>query len=170
MTRPGHRRCSLKEGSEAAGPATDLERRPNGLNPTLGALGRSGDGFVWSSSSDEALWRLVGVGKEEVDGGVKVDHALKDAALGASFGEDGEESLDGVEPAGTGRREVEGPARVTPNLSRSSLVEPLDALAVLRMALAPQEHMQASITDRRRSWASDFSRPRGGPSSGRRAR
>ena len=55
---------------------------------------------------------LVVVGDEAVDGGLEIDDALEDAALEATLGEDGEEALDGVEPAGGGRGEVEGPARM----------------------------------------------------------
>jgi hypothetical protein len=59
---------------------------------------------------NEGLRMLVIFGDEAVDGGLKIDNALEDAAFEAALGEDGEEALDGVEPAGRGRREVERPA------------------------------------------------------------
>ena len=68
--------------------------------PTFG----SGDDFVWIGGPDEGLWLLIMVGDEAVDGGLQVDDALEDAALETTLGEDGEEALDGVEPAGRGRR------------------------------------------------------------------
>ena len=59
-----------------------------------------------------------------VDGGLKVDDGEKDAAFEAPFCECGEEGLDGVEPGGGGRREVEGPARMAlePNFDLGVLV------------------------------------------------
>ena len=45
-----------------------------------------------------------------VDCGLELDDASKDAALEASLCEGGEEALDGVEPRGAGRGEVEGDA------------------------------------------------------------
>ena len=87
--------------------------------PTFG----SGDDFVWIGGPDEGLWLLIMVGDEAVDGGLQVDDAFEDAALETTLGEDGEEALDGVEPAGRGRREVERPAGVT--------AQPFDHLGVL---------------------------------------
>ena len=49
---------------------------------------------------------------EAVDGGLKVDDGMEDAALEASAGELCEEALDGVEPRTRCRRKVEGPAWV----------------------------------------------------------
>jgi hypothetical protein len=55
----------------------------------------------------------VVVVEEAVDGGLEVGDGSEDAALEASSGQDGEESLDGVEPGGRGRGEVECRARMT---------------------------------------------------------
>ena len=87
--------------------------------PTIGG----GDDFVWIGGPDEGLWLLVVVGDEAIDGGLEIDDAFEDAALEAPLGEDGEETLDGVEPTGRGGREMEAPARMTP--------QPFDHLGVL---------------------------------------
>jgi hypothetical protein len=50
--------------------------------------------------------------EEAVDGGLQIDHGLEDATLETALGEGREEALDGVEPGGRGRREVECPARM----------------------------------------------------------
>ena len=71
--------------------------------------GSGGDDFVWIGGPDEGPGLLVVVGDEAVDGGLEVDDALEDTALEAALGEDGEEALDGVEPAGRSGREVERP-------------------------------------------------------------
>ena len=71
-----------------------------------------GDDLVWIGGPDEGLRLLVVVGDEAVDGGLKIDDALEDASLEATLAEDGEDALDGVEPTGRCRREVEGPARM----------------------------------------------------------
>jgi hypothetical protein len=69
-----------------------------------------GDDFVWIGGPDEGLWLLVVVGDEAIDGGPEIDDAFEDAALEAPLGEDGEKTLDGVEPTGRGGREMEAPA------------------------------------------------------------
>src|SRR5450759_2401787 len=53
--------------------------------------------------------RLTGIGFSEVsvDGGLEVGDAFEDAALQSLPGQFGEEALDGVEPGGRGRGEVE---------------------------------------------------------------
>src|ERR1700692_584672 len=66
--------------------------------PTIGG----GDDFVWIGGPDEGIWLLVVVGDEAIDGGLEIDDAFEDAALEAPLGEDGEETLDGVEPTGRG--------------------------------------------------------------------
>ena len=63
------------------------------------------------------------VDDEAVDGGLQIDDALENAALETTPGEDGEEALDGVEPAGGGGREVERPAGMS--------AQPFDHLGVL---------------------------------------
>src|SRR6266436_6916590 len=73
--------------------------------PTIGG----GDDFVWIGGPDEGLWLLVVVGDEAIDGGLEIDDAFEDAALEAPLGEDGEETLDGVEPTGRGGREMNHP-------------------------------------------------------------
>ena len=59
-----------------------------------------------------------------VDGGLKVDDGVEDAAPEAPSGESGEEVLDGVEPGAGGRGEVEHPARMAgqPGLDLGMLV------------------------------------------------
>jgi hypothetical protein len=82
--------------------------------PTIGG----GDDFVWIGGPDEGLWLLVVVGDEAIDGGLEIDDAFEDAALEAPLGEDGEETLDGVEPTGRGWR---GPScRPGPRVRRRS--------------------------------------------------
>src|SRR5258705_510553 len=94
--------------------------------PTIGG----GDDFVWIGGPDEGLWLLVVVGDEAIDGGLEIDDAFEDTALEAPLGEDGEETLDGVEPTGRGGREMEAPARMTP--------QPLGRLAGRPWSLGPQ--------------------------------
>ena len=84
---------------------------------------RSGDDFVRIGDPDEGFGLLVVLGDEAVDSGLKIDDAFEDAAFQPPPGEDGEEALDGVEPAGGGGGEVECPAWVTS--------QPLDHLGVL---------------------------------------
>ena len=45
--------------------------------------------------------------EETIDGGLEVGDVIEGAALEAALGQGGEESLDGVEPGGRGRGEVE---------------------------------------------------------------
>jgi hypothetical protein len=71
-----------------------------------------GDDFVWVGGPGEGLRLLVVVGDEAVDGGLEIGDAIEDAAFQAALGQDGEEPLDGVEPAGGGGREVERPSRM----------------------------------------------------------
>src|SRR5690242_10046487 len=49
-----------------------------------------------------------------VDAGLQVGDRVEDAAADALPGHLGKEALDGVEPGGRGRREMEGPTRMTP--------------------------------------------------------
>jgi hypothetical protein len=48
--------------------------------------------------------------EEAIDGGLEVCDGPEDASLETPLGQDGEEALDGVEPRGRRRGEVEGPA------------------------------------------------------------
>lgn len=82
-----------------------------------------GDDFIGIGGPDERFRALVVLGQEAVDGGLKIDERIEDTVFEASFGEPGEEALDGAEPR-TGRwREMEGEARVP--------IEPLADLGVL---------------------------------------
>jgi hypothetical protein len=47
-------------------------------------------------------------------GGVALRVRTQDSAFEAAFGEGCEETLNGVEPGGRGRREVEGPSTTPP--------------------------------------------------------
>ena len=69
-----------------------------------------GDNFVGVGDPLEGFAVSVVVVEEAVDGGLKVDDGSEDAALQPQFAQCGEEALDGVEPRGGGRGEVEGPA------------------------------------------------------------
>ena len=57
-----------------------------------------GDDFIRISGPDEGLSAFVVVGKEAVDGGLKVDERVEDAAPEAAVGQLGEEPFDGIEP------------------------------------------------------------------------
>ena len=80
--------------------------------PTIGG----GDDFVWIGGPDEGLWLLVVVGDEAIDGGLEIDDALGDAALQAPLGEDGEETLEGVEPDRVAAPEIGKCVRMRPHL------------------------------------------------------
>jgi hypothetical protein len=69
-----------------------------------------GDDFVGIGDPLEGFGMGVVIVEEAIDRGLKVGHGSEDAAFEAAFGEDCEEALDGVEPGGRGRGEVEGPA------------------------------------------------------------
>lgn len=57
-----------------------------------------GDDFVGIGGPDEGFWALVVLGQEAVDGGLKVDERMEDAAFESAVSKLGEEALDGVEP------------------------------------------------------------------------
>ena len=44
-----------------------------------------GDDFIRIGGPDEGLWALVVLGKEAVDGGLKVDERVEDAAFEAAL-------------------------------------------------------------------------------------
>ena len=71
-----------------------------------------GDDFVGIGDPFEGFGIGVVVVEEAVDGGLEVGDRSEDAAFQATLGENREEALDGVEPGGRGRCEVEGPARI----------------------------------------------------------
>ena len=80
---------------------------------------------------------FVVLGDEPVDGGLQLDDGVEDAAFQASFGELGEEALDGVEP-GTGRgHEVKGEA-LMPG-------EPGADLGVLVSSVIVEDHVDRLI-------------------------
>jgi hypothetical protein len=75
------------------------------------------DNFVGVADPLEGFAVSAVVVEEAVDGGLKVDDGSEDAALQPPLARRGEEALDGVEPRGGGRREVEGPAWPPPSRS-----------------------------------------------------
>jgi hypothetical protein len=56
---------------------------------------------------------IIGFHDEAVDRGVEIDDGTEDAPLKPPARQLGEEALDRVEPGGRGRREVEGPVRMS---------------------------------------------------------
>src|SRR6202521_6417814 len=69
-----------------------------------------GDDFVGVGDPLERRRGGVVIVEEAVDGGLEVCDGSEHAALETPLGQDGEEALDGVEPGGRGRGEVERPA------------------------------------------------------------
>lgn len=57
-----------------------------------------GDDFIRIGGPDEWLWAFVVLGKEAVDGGLKVDERVEDAAFEAAVGQPGEKTFNGIEP------------------------------------------------------------------------
>ena len=70
------------------------------------------DDRIWIGLPFEGFRVDVVLGEVSIDGGLEVDDAEECAASQPSLGQRCEEALDGVEPGGAGRREVEGDARV----------------------------------------------------------
>jgi len=77
------------------------------------------------------------VGDEPVYGRLKIDDAVEDTPLETAFCQDGEEALDGVDPACRCRREVEGPARMPG--------QPFDDLWVLVGCVIVEDGMNAFV-------------------------
>src|SRR5437667_2919227 len=73
-------------------------------------LGQNGIGGL---GPDKWFGSGIVLGEISIDCGLQVGDRAEDAAAGALAGHLGEEVLDGVEPGGRGRGEVEGPARMT---------------------------------------------------------
>ena len=71
-----------------------------------------GDNFVWIGDPLEGFGMGVVIVEEAIDRGLEVGDGSEDSAFEAAFGEGCEETLNGVEPGGRGRREVEGPSRI----------------------------------------------------------
>ena len=67
------------------------------------------DDFVGIGGPLEGLRVGVVIVEESVDRGLEVGDGPEDAALETALGQDGEKSLDGIEPGGRSRREVERP-------------------------------------------------------------
>ena len=74
--------------------------------------GCSSDDFIRVGFPSEWLWVGVVVWDVSIDGSLQIDDADKGAAFEASFGQRGEEALDGVKPGCRCGREVDGEARV----------------------------------------------------------
>src|SRR5690606_33940118 len=74
---------------------------------------------------------------EAVDGGLKIDDGMADAVSAPAPRELGEETLDRIEPGGGGRREVEGPARMT--------IEPGSDLVLLVGGVIVEDHMDRLV-------------------------
>ena len=70
------------------------------------------DDGVRVGGPDERLRVFVVLLEEAVDGGLQIGDALEDPTLEPPLRQRGEEALDGVEPRGRGRREVEVKARM----------------------------------------------------------
>ena len=83
-----------------------------------------GDDLVGIGDPLEGLRLGVVIVEETIDGGLEVGDGSEGAALEAALGQGGEETLDGVEPGGRGRGEVERPARMArePSLHGRMLV------------------------------------------------
>ena len=71
-----------------------------------------GDNFVWIGDPFEGFGMGVMIVEEAIDRGLEVGDGSEDSAFEAGFGEGCEETLNGVDPGGRGRREVEGPSRI----------------------------------------------------------
>lgn len=91
------------------------------------------DDLVGIGGPGEGLGLLVVLDEEAVDGGLKVNNGMKDAAFQTSFRQLGEEALDGVEPGAGGRREVEREALVA--------VEPCPHLGMLVGSIVVEDDM-----------------------------
>ena len=75
-----------------------------------------GDNFVWIGDPFEGFGMGVMIVEEAIDRGLEVGDGSEDSAFEAAFGEGREETFNGVEPGGRGRREVEGPSRIAPTI------------------------------------------------------
>ena len=56
-----------------------------------------GDDFIRIGGPDEGFGAFVVLIQEAVDGGLKVDERMEDAAFEPAVGQPGEETLDGIE-------------------------------------------------------------------------
>ena len=71
-----------------------------------------GDNFVWIGDPFEGFGMGVVIVEETIDRGLEVGDGSENAVFQAAFDEGCEETLNGVEPGGRGRGEVEGPSRI----------------------------------------------------------
>ena len=71
------------------------------------------DDLVGIGGPSEGFGLEVVLGEVAVDGGLKGDDGMKDAALEASLRQLGEEAFDCIEPGARGRREVKGETLMT---------------------------------------------------------
>jgi hypothetical protein len=71
-----------------------------------------GNDFVGISGPHEGFGVIVGLSEKAVDGGLQIDDRSEDAAFEVASGQLGEEALDGIEPGGRGRDEMEDEARM----------------------------------------------------------
>jgi len=85
---------------------------PSGLTLTLFSTFDSCEDAAWARGPKEGSGFGIGLCDEALDGDFELGDRSEHAALEAPVGEFGEEALDGIEPGGGSRREVEGPARV----------------------------------------------------------
>ena len=93
-------------------PLLQSVNRTSGSNLTLDALVDGGGNFVWIGDPFEGFGMGVVIVEEAIDRGLEVGDGSEDSAFEAAFGEGCEETFNGVEPGGRGRREVEGPSRI----------------------------------------------------------
>jgi hypothetical protein len=54
----------------------------------------SGDDLIWVGGPGEGLWSIIGFGDEAIDGGLKVDERVEDAAFQSPTSELGKEAFD----------------------------------------------------------------------------
>ena len=71
-----------------------------------------GDDLVGIGGPHEGLGVIVGLFEEAVDSGLEINDRAEDPAFEATSGQLGEEALDGIEPGGRGRGEVEDEPRM----------------------------------------------------------
>src|SRR4028118_1803005 len=108
----------ILSGSAGQGKGSGIWVVPSGTRLTArcrartGRVAASGGGFGGIGGPGGGLGHLVGRLEEAVDGDLQLVDGAEDAALQSSFGEFGEEALDGVQPGAGGRHEVEGEALV----------------------------------------------------------
>jgi hypothetical protein len=91
------------------------------------------DNVVGVGGPGERLWAAIVLSQVTIDGGLKVDEGMKDAALQSPAGQVGKKPFDSVEPGRRGRGEVERPTRVPD--------KPSPDFGVLVAAVVVEDHM-----------------------------